>query len=84
MPTTILDATGIKPGEIYEDTLYHPCVCVAVENMEVTGISPIDGSYPRSADIGVSNVRKLTPEEAWLWRRCGPSDANIPKAHRWW
>ena len=46
----------ISPRDLYEGTFYHPCLCIAVENKEVTGISLIDGSYPRAADIGVNNV----------------------------
>jgi hypothetical protein len=84
MPTTVTNVSEIRPGEIYEDTAYHPCLCIAVQNGEVTGISLVDGSYPRTADIGVSNVRKLTLEEAWRWRKFGPNDVVVPADHRWW
>lgn len=84
MPMTITNAVDIAPGDLYEDTFYHPCLCVAIENKEVTGISLVDGSYPRAADIGVSDVRKLTPAEAWHWRRFGPKDTVVPVDQRWW
>lgn len=84
MPIVITDRSTIKPGEIYEDPFYHPCLCVRVENKEVTGISLVDGSYPRAADLGASAVRKLTVEEAWEWRRRGPIDMNVPAEVRWW
>lgn len=84
MPRAIANAADIAPGDLYEDTFYHPCLCIAVENKEVTGISLVDGSYPRAADIGVSDVRKLTVQEAWHWRRFGPSDRDVPPQHRWW
>jgi hypothetical protein len=84
MPTTVTTTAEIKPGDIYEDTFYHPCLCVAVQYREVTGISLVDGSYPRAADLGVSGVRKLTPEEAWHWRRFGPKDATVSIGNRWW
>jgi hypothetical protein len=84
MPTQVSRSNDIKPSEIYEDPFYHPCLCLAVQNKEVTGISLVDGSYPRAADIGVSNVRKLTLEEAWHWRVFGPIDAEISDAGKWW
>jgi len=84
MPTIVSSAADMIPGDIYEDTFYHPCLCLSVQNLEVTGISLVDGSYPRAADIGVSRVRKLTLEEAWHWRRFGSTDAAIPLDHRWW
>ena len=41
------------PGDIYEDVIYHPCLCVgvSVEEDELWGISLIDGSYPRNCSI---------------------------------
>jgi hypothetical protein len=84
VPTVVKNANDLKPGDLYEDTFYHPCLCVAVENLEATGISLVNGTYPRSADIGISDVRKLTPAEAWLWRLHGPSDVEVPEEFRWW
>jgi hypothetical protein len=84
IPISIEDADQLKPGDIYEDPFYHPCLCLAVENLEATGISLIDGSYPRAADIGVSDVRKLTLEEAWHWKMFGPRDAEVSPENRWW
>lgn len=84
MPTLVAKFDDLKPGEIYEDPFYHPCLCLAVEDGAATGISLVDGSYPRAADIGVSDVRKLTLEEAWHWRRFGPRDATVSHGNRWW
>ncbi len=84
MSTHVTQFADLRPGEIYEDTCYHPCLCIAVDNGAALGISLIDGSYPRSADIGISNVRKLTPAEAWRWRMCGPEDADVSVTPRWW
>src|SRR5262245_59789446 len=78
MPVVVTSEAEIVPGDIYEDTFYHPCLCIAVQNKEVTGISLVDGSYPRAADIGVSDVRKLTSSEAWHWRLFGPVDRDVP------
>jgi hypothetical protein len=58
----------LKPGDIYQDTSDHPCLCVSAEGMEVTGISLIDGTYPRAEDIGLSGLSKLSIEEAWSLR----------------
>jgi hypothetical protein len=55
----------VKPGEIYEDPFFHPCLCLGVNNGAVWGISLIDGSYPRTTDLGVSGVRKLSLQQAW-------------------
>jgi hypothetical protein len=74
----------IKPGDFYEDVFFHPCVCISVESMEVSGISLVDGTFPRSASIGVSGIRKLTLSEAWHWRLFGPLDVDIPSDSRWW
>lgn len=84
MPTEVNSADDLKPGDLYEDTFYHPCLCVAVNNLLATGVSLVDGTYPRAADIGVSDVRKLTPAEAWHWRLHGPKDAEVSVEFRWW
>ena len=79
-----IDAADIKPGDIYEDPFCHPCLCVKLENGEVIGISLVDGTYPRTPDIGISDVRSLTLQEAWHWRRFGPKGTVVPVEHRWW
>jgi hypothetical protein len=50
----------IKPGDIYEDSAFHPCLCVSVDVNEgiVWGISLIDGSHPRTCDLFLSGIRK--------------------------
>jgi hypothetical protein len=82
------DGLVIAPGEIYEDCAFHPCLCMGSGNGEVWGISLIDGSQPRSCDLGVCGVRILTPEEAWNIKCHGPADADVradyPKDRRWW
>ena len=83
MPVDITVA-DIRPGDIYEDLFCHPCLCVKVENGEVTGISLVDGSYPRAAVIGIGDVRRLTLLEAWHWRRFGPKGTVVPVEQRWW
>jgi hypothetical protein len=84
MPTPVLSTADIHPGEIYEDTFYHPCLCVKVDGTRVIGISLVDGSFPRTTDFRVTEVRKLTPEEAWQWRLHGPPDAVLIESQRWW
>jgi hypothetical protein len=63
---------GIAPGDIYEDVFFHPCLCIGVEDGAAWGISLIDGSQPRTVDLGVSGVRKLTVQQAWEWKQRGP------------
>lgn len=84
IPITRQNADELQPGDIYEDTFYHPCLCLSVQYLEATGISLVDGSYPRAADIGISNVRKLTLEEALHWKMHGPRDATVSPKNRWW
>ena len=73
MPTPILNARDIQPGDIYEDSAYHPCLCLGVDDYGVWGVSLIDGSYPRAEDFSFSGIRKLSPQEAWLWKTQGPA-----------
>ena len=62
----------ISPGDIYEDVFFHPCLGIGVEQGAAWGISLIDGSQPRTVDLGVSGARKLTIEQAWEWKLKGP------------
>lgn len=55
----------ICSGDIYEDSAFHPCLCIEANKEDIWGISLIDGSYPRSEVPLISGVRKLTVEEAW-------------------
>jgi len=81
---------GLEIGDIYEDCGYHPVVCVSVdyEKDDISGISLIDGSYPRSCSLRHCGVRKLTVEEAWDIRRNGPTEAEVREKfspeRRWW
>ena len=84
MPIEVNKVGQIKPGDIYEDSAFHPCICIGVENAEIWGISLVDGSYPRSEEIGLSGVRKLTTEEAWEWRTAGPQDVKADIKKKWW
>jgi hypothetical protein len=84
MPTRVTSDSDIRPGDIYEDTFYHPCLCLGVVDGQAWGISLVDGSYPRSADLRVSGTSKLTLEEAWEWRTQGPRDVVLDPRRRWW
>ncbi|MBI5845356.1 MAG: hypothetical protein HZB23_11890 [Deltaproteobacteria bacterium] len=91
MPTDILNIEDIKPGDIYEDIFYHPCLCLSVTGDEVMGISLVDGSCPRFSAVGLDYLRKLRIEEAWIWRMKGPqplSEDELERiqsiANKWW
>ncbi|MFC1827765.1 hypothetical protein ACFLZQ_07550 [Thermodesulfobacteriota bacterium] len=88
MTTETTNADDIKPGDIYEDCSFHPCLWTATNGQEVWGISLINGSYPRSCDINICGVRKLSVEEALLWKTKGPQNLpdnmGIPNKKRWW
>lgn len=63
----------IRPGDIYEDGFFHPCLCIGVDDSSIAwGVSLIDGSYPRAADLDMDGVRRLTVAQAWEWKMKGP------------
>ena len=88
MPTLLKKANELRPGDFYEDCAYHPCLCTRVEYDVVEGISLVDGSAPRQCGVPHCGVRKLTFEEAVLWRLNGPPDLppDVPMtdAQKWW
>lgn len=85
MPTSVENEDDIEPGEFYEDSFYHPCVCVGIKNGIVWGISLIDGTFPRQERIDMTDVRKLTLAEVWRWKLQGPDDVGeIKSEFRWW
>ena len=79
-----------KPGDIYEDCSFHPCLCIEVDDHGgISGISLIDGSFPRSCDIEHCGVKKLTLEEALIWKKKGPQKLAepwfpLPDKQWWW
>lgn len=83
MTTEILSKDDIAPGDIYEDSYGHPCLCVHITE-EIQGISLVDGSYPRTENIADHPLKKLSSTEAWEWRLNGPSGKEVPPAFRWW
>ncbi len=54
----------ILPGDIYEDTDYHPVLCTEADEDDVSGISLIDGSAPRSCSLSHCDVQRLSVVEA--------------------
>lgn len=84
MPERITSSNQINLGDFYEDCYYHPCLCTLVWDGCVSGISLVDGTYPRDCSIEHYAIRKLTPEEAIHWRFYGPSDVVLSKKDKWW
>gem|GEM_PF-904857 len=84
MAQSIEQPEQLKPGDIYEDSYCHPCLCVEISGPEVKGISLVDGSYPRSEDVRHGKLRQLSAEEAWQWRLNGPQDKTLDLPGRWW
>ena len=71
-----------QPGDIYEDSAMHPCLCVEADygDDEIWGISLVDGSYPRSCSLSHSGVRKLTVQEAWTRKLELQRNSSNPKS----
>ena len=79
MPIPVTKPDDLRPGDFYEDCAFHPCLCTEVDlsagDIAISGISLVDGSYPRGCSIPGCDVRKLTLEEALQWRLFGaPTD----------
>jgi hypothetical protein len=83
----------LKPGDVYEDCAGHPCLCLQVREIDdpdgISGISLVDGSYPRSCSLTHCGVRRLSLEEAFLWKTKGPQGLPepwqpVPDAQWWW
>ncbi|MEU5279470.1 hypothetical protein AB0G87_24010 [Streptomyces asoensis] len=72
---------GIQVGDIYEDCSFHPVLCTAVDDVAgvvLSGISLIDGTFPRSCDalycgpvrIGVGDVMAIKEDfDGYVRRR---------------
>ena len=84
MPEAVTHIVQINPGDLYEDSLRHPCLCVSKEGDEISGLSLVDGSFPRTENLKHVNIRKLTVQEAWQWRIGGPQDIELPLHQQWW
>lgn len=87
MPVPIRGPEDLKPGDFYEDCLFHPCLCTEVDtsggDMVISGISLVDGTNPRGCSVPGCGVRRLTLEEALIWKFFGPQDEDIPEERLW-
>jgi hypothetical protein len=57
------------PGDLYMNCDYHPVLCSESDQDDVSGISILDGSMPRSCSIEHCNVRRLTIHDALNLRK---------------
>jgi hypothetical protein len=84
---SVKEIGSIRPGDLFEDCRYHPCLCYDVgdpgNEEAVFGISRVDGSTCQCSVLHCG-LRKLTPAEAWRWKAEGPPDADLAPAQRWW
>ena len=63
---------GIQVGDIYEDCSFHPVLCTAVDEVAgvvLSGISLIDGSFPRSCDALHCGPIRIRVEEVVAIKR---------------
>ena len=80
----------LSVGDIYEDCDYHPCLCVSIstEDDDISGISLIDGTQPRSCSLIHCGIRKLSVAEAWNIKLNGPTEKEVAENYtpdkRWW
>ncbi|MCC6737872.1 MAG: GNAT family N-acetyltransferase [Planctomycetia bacterium] len=84
-PAPVTRPEDLRPGELFEDCRYHPCLCIESgaphDRDAVYGISLVDGS-PCGCSITHCGLRKLTVAEAVRWKNHGPPDADVDKP--WW
>lgn len=60
----------VRPGMIYEDCAFHPVLCTHVHDDDsVSGISLIDGSFPRNCSLIHCGIVLLSIEDAIQIRR---------------
>lgn len=85
MPEELSILTSLTPGDYYEDCACHPCLCIETnrEENEISGISLVDGSYPRCCSFKHCGVRKLSFEEAMHWKIFGPIDYTLDATRDW-
>lgn len=87
MPLPAIQPGDLRPGDLFEDCRYHPCLCYDVgdpsDAAAVFGISLVDGSTCQCSVIHCG-LRKLTPAEVWQWKSQGPVDQQLDPADRWW
>src|SRR5262249_47645506 len=62
MPEAVSQPGDIRPGDLFEDCRYHPCLCydVSDDGEAIFGISLVDGSTWQCS-LAHCGVRKLTP-----------------------
>jgi hypothetical protein len=72
MPEKAHQPGDIRPGGLFEDCRFHPCLCYEIsdDREHIFGISLVDGSTNHCNIFGCS-VRKLTPAQAWRWKSEG-------------
>jgi hypothetical protein len=87
MPQEVNKPGDLKPGDLFEDCRYHPCLCTEVGSDDdpsgVWGISLVDGT-PSGCCIWNCELRKLTLEEALSWKCHGPAEGVLDPEKRWW
>ncbi|MFE5537274.1 hypothetical protein [Streptomyces sp. NPDC056492] len=57
---------GIRVGDIYEDCSFHPVLCTEIDDdgwVVLSGVSLIDGTYPRSCDAQYCGPIRIPVEE---------------------
>ncbi|NEA54282.1 hypothetical protein G3I60_08990 [Streptomyces sp. SID13666] len=63
---------GIRVGDIYEDCSFHPVLCTEIDDdgaVVLSGISLIDGSFPRSCDGQYCAPIRIRVEEVMVIKR---------------
>jgi hypothetical protein len=87
MPIDVKKPGELRPGDLFEDCRYHPCLCIEAGDSAdpdgVSGISLVDGT-PCGCSIAHCGLRKLTVEEAVQWKYHGPPEVEFSPGERWW
>jgi hypothetical protein len=85
MPKQVSKPGELRPGDLFEDCRFHPCLCIDANSTDdvdgVQGISLVDGTAC-GCSIRHCGLRKLTIEEAVHWKYHGPRDQEVED--HWW
>jgi hypothetical protein len=75
----------LKIGDYFESCSFHPCICIGIDDSDrnIEGISLVDG-HIQSCSVIHCGVRRITLEEAIIWKLYGPKETDVEIEKPWW